>query len=408
MSICSKEISKINSEALGFDFSFSYATSIAEIGEDWDDVAADSFFFHSSYQEYLERFPPKSMEFCYCLVQKQGQPFGIFPFQIIVFSAEQSIHDDEQVASQKSIFSSITKFFRTHLAEKVKLNAIVSGNLLLTGEYAYKFKEEVPKELRTQILDKAIAGVQDLLRKNGKDINFFLLKDFFEGSRIQEKGIDEQDFNEFTVQPTMTLDIQWDKFEDYLSSMTSKYRVRYRRARKKLEGIEKRELGENELAQYSKEINSMYLSIAKKSGFNMVLLNPEYLSNLKNHFGKKVKIFGYFLKEEFIGYITLIDKGDELDAHFLGYKQEVNHAYQLYLNMLYDMVDISIQYKFSHLHLSRTALEIKSSVGAKAQKMYFYIKSRKALQNKFAPLIMEYLKPNDDWVARNPFKNSNS
>ena len=47
----------------------------------------------------------------------------------------------------------------------------------------------------------------------------------------------------------------------------------------------------------------------------------------------------------------------------------------LYLNMLYDMVAYSIKKQFKTIVFARTALEIKSSVGAKPVAMKGFIKS---------------------------------
>ena len=112
----------------------------------------------------------------------------------------------------------------------------------------------------------------------------------------------------------------------------------------------------------------------------------------------------YFLDEKLVGFTTTINNGHELEAHYLGYDAKVNGPTMLYLNMLYDMIKYGIEIGVNDIVLSRTALEIKSSVGAKPVNMYFYLRHQKTHTNKLLPMLLSYLTPNQDWEPRNPFK----
>jgi hypothetical protein len=72
--------------------------------------------------------------------------------------------------------------------------------------------------------------------------------------------------------------------------------------------------------------------------------------------------------------------------------------------MLYDMLAFSIQSKAKKLILARTALEIKSSIGAKAIPMFGYIKHRNPILNYFMQPIFRYMQPEIQWQERHPFK----
>ena len=76
----------------------------------------------------------------------------------------------------------------------------------------------------------------------------------------------------------------------------------------------------------------------------------------------------------------------------------------MYLNMLYDMVAYSINQGFREIIFARTALEIKSSIGAKPLKMNSFAKH----SNPIADVVFEkaycYLEPDVEWKERNPFK----
>ena len=117
-----------------------------------------------------------------------------------------------------------------------------------------------------------------------------------------------------------------------------------------------------------------------------------------------MELVGYFKEDKLVGYYTNIQSDGDLDAHFLGYDPECNRENQLYLNMLYDLVDDSIRLKCSNLIMSRTALEIKSSVGAVGHSMVLYIKSTNPILNLGVARAMNFFTPKEDWVPRSPFK----
>ena len=93
-----------------------------------------------------------------------------------------------------------------------------------------------------------------------------------------------------------------------------------------------------------------------------------------------------------------------MDTYFLGYNDSIQREKMLYLNMLYDMIAYSINKNFKEIVFARTALEIKSSVGAKPIKMYGLMAHSECMVNVFLPKIFTYLEPETIWQERNPFK----
>ena len=181
-------------------------------------------------------------------------------------------------------------------------------------------------------------------------------------------------------------------------------RDRYKRARKKAIDIEKRKLNYEEILNNEGLIYDLYFHVAKNAPFNTFFLSKNHFSNfkfiLKDHF----LFYGYFVDQKMIGFNTLIKNGNAMETYFLGFDDSVQKNKMLYLNMLYDMIAYSINKGFKEIVFARTALEIKSSVGAKPQKMYGFIEHSNALINLFMPKIFPFLEPNVVWQERNPFK----
>ena len=93
---------------------------------------------------------------------------------------------------------------------------------------------------------------------------------------------------------------------------------------------------------------------------------------MKEELGESFRFFGYENQTgELLGFCTLIQNGSAYDAHFLGLKETSNREHQLYLNMLFDMLGKAIERSdINTIVFGRTALEIKSSVGATPKNMF--------------------------------------
>jgi hypothetical protein len=71
--------------------------------------------------------------------------------------------------------------------------------------------------------------------------------------------------------------------------------------------------------------------------------------------------------------------------------------------MLYDMAKFGIEHHFESIVYARTAMEIKSSVGAKPKAMVMYLKHTNFVLNTILKQIFRFMNPSKDWVERHPF-----
>jgi predicted N-acyltransferase len=241
------------------------------------------------------------------------------------------------------------------------------------------------------------------LKQKGVKASVTLFKDYFEKNR---QNIENTSFGEFQIQPNMVIEIQedWKKLDDYLSAMSSKYRVRAKSAFKKAKDIEKQELGLTEIKRYEIQMFELYNQIVESAGFNGIKLQQNYFTNLKEHLNEKFKVIGYFKDGELIGFYTVFFEKEVMESHYLGINQEENRRCQLYINMLYDMIKMGIYHEVKRIFLARTALEIKSSVGAEPHDLFFYLKNHNPIFNALAHRTFDLFNPQEAWTQRRPFK----
>jgi hypothetical protein len=129
-----------------------------------------------------------------------------------------------------------------------------------------------------------------------------------------------------------------------------------------------------------------------------------HFSCLKENMGESFRFFAYFDEGKLIGFNTLFQHDELLETYFLGYDPSIQKDKMLYLNMLYDMVGCAIVNGFKHIQFGRTAMEIKSSIGAIPVNMYGLMEHNTPLINSYLDKIFRFLEPEVTWTQRHPFK----
>lgn len=368
----------------------------------WDNIGAkNNLFLSQCYLHAIERYAPDGMKFAYLVFYFQDKPVGVACCQSLTFHAAEHIQMVEEPGRN------ISQWLKQRVAASTNVPLLICGNMLLTGAHAFYFD---PAYASDALSARLLEGASELLC-NGRAVSGFeasatLIKDFEAQHEPFTSQLREEGFHEIPFQPNMRMILrpEWANFEDYLEAMSSKYRVRARRAFRKLDGMERRELDLATTQALDLQLHALYRSVALHADFNMVHLHPQYFSGLKAALRERFRIWGYFLGSELVGFHSAIYNGDELEAHFLGFQQSHNAHYQLYLNMLYDMVREAFDAGVHHIVFSRTATEIKSSIGAEACETYCYLRHCNPVVNTVAQALVGYLAPKEVWTPRHPFR----
>ncbi|MAT55050.1 MAG: hypothetical protein CMN32_11265 [Saprospirales bacterium] len=388
-------------------YKFRLYSSIFDVPESWDEVAPPNEFLRRKYLGVLEQNPPRGMRFTYVIFYDKDQPIGISYFQISHFRPDRSIKDVDTKDKYPCIIRAFARHLKVFVAKKFDHNLLVCGNLLLTGEHGFHFAEgKLNREEQFRLLEECIRKVHAIWEEQGLYIDGIFIKDIEPQHLPQTRVLVDKKYRKFTFHPNMVLNIRddWESFDDYLAALSSKYRVRARRAFKAAKDVVRKDLDLGYIRNNNQRLYQLYLSVMDNASFNMVVLDEQYLPALKEAFGDQFKITGYFLDGELIGYCSTLLNDGELEAHFLGFEEACNRKCQLYLNILYDILRQGIEAGAKKVVYARTAMEIKSSVGAVPVDMLCYIKAAHPVTNKVLPHLLEYLRPPDDWVQRKPFK----
>ncbi len=372
--------------------------SVGELPAEWDNLAHENIFLTSRYLQVLEESAPENMICSFIGFFDNKKLVGVAIAQFLNINQLESFGDRDRCV-KTTVRNFIFRNFSSHV--------LFIGNNMLTGQNAFIFSDEINPTEALQCLKKAISSLKKLYQSKGFSVHLTSVKDFEKDEIRQIKNSGFQQYFKFSTQPNMVLEIKnnWKSIDDYTGDLLKKYRDQYKRARKKSEGVDKRRLNLSEIKKYETKIYNLYHHVAQNAPFNTFFLAKNHFSKMKELLQDDFLLYGYFDNNELIGFNTLIKNGCTMDTYFLGYDNEIQKEKMLYLNMLYDMIAYSIKKNYKEIIFARTALEIKSSVGAKPIEVFGFLEHNNRFINKNIDKIFKYLEPKTDWIERNPFKN---
>lgn len=377
--------------------SFKIYNSVKDLPALWDTVAQSNVFLQTSYLSVLERSAPVNMECFYIGIFENSELIGVSLAQYLDLNKLESFGERDK-CFKTIIRNFIFKNFASH--------TLFLGNNMITGQNGYVFSKEIDFNHISEILLQSADEITLYFRKKGISIHLVSFKDFYDHCSVELKKYRFSNIYEFNTQPNMIfyLDQNWKSLDDYVAALSKKYRDQFKRARKKFDGIQMKNLSYDEVLQNEEKIYELYHYVAKNAPFNTFFLSKNHFSTLKGQCGNRFQIFGYFLNEELVGFHTLLLNDETLETYFLGYNDHIQKENMLYLNMLYNMTEYGIENEFKRIIFGRTALEIKSSIGATPVQMSGFIYHNNKLINRFIGKIFRNLEPELYWQQRHPFK----
>ena len=376
---------------------FTIHNSVDSLPKTWDSVAHENAFLQTTYLSVLEHSAPVNMKCFYISIYENNTHIGVALAQYLDLNKLESFGERD-----KCLKTLIRNFVFRNFASHV----LFLGNNMITGQNGYTFTKEIDFECISDVLMKCSEEIIQYFKNNKVRIHIVSFKDFYPHCSKELKKFDFKNLYEFNVQPNMIFNLNpnWKSKEDYISAFSKKYRDQYKRSHNRFEDIECKEMILEEIIKHENTIYNLYHHVAKNAPFNTFFLAKNHFSTFKKQCGDRFKLFGYFLKNKLVGFHTILLNKEVLETYFLGYDDTVQKEKMLYLNMLYNMTEFGIENGFKKIIFGRTALEIKSSIGAEPVMMSGFMYHRNKWINKHIDKFFARLEPNIEWQQRNPFK----
>ncbi|MFT4678196.1 MAG: hypothetical protein ACI84C_001993 [Flavobacteriales bacterium] len=369
--------------------------SLSDLDESkWNSIASDqSIFLQTDYFEALTASSEGELEYRYACFFEGDELVGIAAFQITYCETA----DFSSNMPGKKLFFSVFARKLSRSGGTLRFTIMVLGNAFATGEHGFVFREDFDKNRAYGAVLEAVEIISDQEKARENRISGVLIKDFYPESFEYCHNFTDDSYTEFLVDPNMVMPIrpEWTTYEDYLASLTTKYRTKAKGAFKKSATIEVRELSVEEIQANELRIETLYNHVHDKADFKVGKLNLSAFVNLKVKMGSRFIFKGLFLEEKLVGFMSGFEYNGILDAHFVGIDYELNHQYAIYSRMLYEYVKEGIERKCVKVSFGRTAMEIKSTVGAFPVDLKCYLRHRSAAPNHLLRLLFSFVKPSN-------------
>ena len=358
----------------------------------WDKVTShDSLFLSRRYLRVLEDAGPENLRQCYALVFRDKEPVAAIAAQSVTVS----------VARLRN--KSAKELPLDRLQEKM----LVCGNLLSWGMHGISFAPNVDHEPLWPAVAEAIYRLRRVDKLFG-DTAFVMVKDIPDRYASSANALSRFSYRELETEPNMVLEIspKWKSYDDYLASLTSKYRKQAKQIEKEVEaaGCTVTEIKGDEIARQAEQLHALYLQTHKNARLRLVTLPVAFLPTLARELGDDMRFTVLKRGETLLGFVTTVKDGETAVGYYIGFDRAANTDIPIYFRLLQAVIDHAISLGCTRLSLGRTALEPKARLGARPDPMRVWIRHRIPMLNLVVRGLLHTIDDHEEPPERNPFK----
>lgn len=388
--------------------------SIAHVREaDWDALVGARLFMGRRYLAAIERARPPRMGFRYALCYDGTTPVAAACYQVLelAFDAFGSRVPAPPPAADESLRRRLRAAGRNAwrevsdaLGEGGAQRVLINGNALVSGEHGFAIARGVDPRHAFHGLADATYRLRRAEKLHG-GIASVLIKDFGDPSRVHADELQRFGYHPLQVDPNMALAIDpgWRSFDDYLRALSAKYRRKVKDVRKRAAGLRCERLDAAAVARDAAALHRLYLAVHEKSQLRLANPGADYFPELAAALGDDAVVRAWSLDGTTVGCSVALGGHGELEAHMVGLDYDVNVEHGVYQSALYQFVDDAIARGARELSMGRTALEIKSAVGATARPMTCYLRHANPVGNRIMRPLVAQIGPTP-WSSHHPFR----
>ena len=224
-----------------------------------------------------------------------------------------------------------------------------------------------------------------------------------DGVALVDRGYHRVD----TAQPTMRVPVDpaWGDWQGYLGAMHKKYRQRARAARKRGVALEREVLDAQQVRQHSETLDALLDTVLENAEVILAPPRAAELAAMKRVLGPRLHVVLYRHEGHPVGFAACLRRDGALEGLLVGLDPAANRSLKLYQNILYDFIERAIMLDLPLLELGRTALEIKSAVGAEPWSYPVWVRHDNGFLNWILGLAVARMRP-PAWEPRHVFRTS--
>ncbi|HKP37914.1 MAG TPA: GNAT family N-acetyltransferase [Pyrinomonadaceae bacterium] len=377
-------------------FGFALADSVDYLDKArWDAVTgSNSIFFSRRYLRVLEDAGPENLQQRYALVFRGREPVAAVAAHLVTISLA-------RVGKARKHPRAVERPLE-HLDERM----LVCGNLLSWGMHGVCFAPNEDPAALWPAVAEALYRIRRADKLSG-DTDLVMVKDFSAEDASGVSVLRRFSYRELETDPNMVLEISpaWRSYDDYLKSLTSKYRNTCKQIDKKIEagGCTVEPLTAAQVGQQAESLHQLYVQTHSNAKFRPVTLRPDFLPTLADYLGEDFRCQVVKKDGKLLGFVTTLRDGETAVGYNIGFDRQAALELPIYLRLLNAVVADAIALGGRRLSLGRTALEPKARLGAKPQPMSVMVRHRIPMLNVLVRALLHTIS-HDEAPERNPFK----
>jgi predicted N-acyltransferase len=302
------------------------------------------------------------------------------PFYISVFNKSKMIAFApcfRDVADQYfNVGPAISPFMRRVLKVCNQLHIGQNHILLCCSPLCYRTKIFADQSLNKGLLASCLLKEVDAICKKEK-ILFSSFQFVSEYDQNLSLHLNNWGYHRFFWKPTFYLDVRWQSFEDYLSSLEHDIRNKVRREIRscRKNGVIIEEIADfKDLAMTLSDLSSNLLT--KYNRIKTRFFEPSFFESLSDYAKSNVKVFIARKKGAIVGFSLCLRQGKTLDVFHCGFNYELQEKSDFtYFNLCYySPIRWAIQEGIRKIYYRLTAERVKLKRGCKPERIYSFVK----------------------------------
>ena len=192
------------------------------------------------------------------------------------------------------------------------------------------------------------------------------------------------DFSHGLICPRCVMQVKWNSFEDYMSSLRAGYRRRYKTAFKKSKDLRFRILKNNEL-EFTEEMYDLYLDVYHNAQYKLGKVSIDFF---------RQDCFVVFALDDETGtqgFALLHENGEELIFEFVGLNKKNILKYDTYIRILIEIVRYGIERGFKVIDFGQTTDDAKLKLGCKYENLYVLLNHSNPIINLLLKNLVTYI-----------------
>ena len=336
--------------------------SIDKIGKAIDSIADDGFFTYG-YFKTLETTTPSDERPIYLAIYDKDEIAAAAPFYLNL----NQTHEQE-----------ISNRFSRRIASKARYFGLHPERLFSCfSPSSYHSKILVKKDYDSKmVLNQICTKIDEICREKTIMFSSFPYVSEFEDSLVH--NLPDFGYQLLPSENTLTLDVKWSSFEDYLENLEShKIRTTVKREIRKC-----RESGvliteEHDFGDLAVTLARLHSNLFSK--YNKGIGSPRgvsFFKGLYDYAKDKTRVFVAKKNNKIIGFSLSLQQKATLDVHLCGfdYDTQANTDFTYFNVVYYATIEMAIKEKIRKIHYSIKSERVKQKRGCKLERNYSFIK----------------------------------